>query len=177
MVKSDTMKNLPVSLNVSDEFYMGLAVYLAAKAAEIGEVPVGAVVVHRTRGVVGVGINRRETAKNAVCHAEIEAIDNACKTLHGWRLFECDLYVTLEPCPMCAGAIVNSRIRRVVFGAHDLKGGACGSVLSMFDLPLNHKPRLTCGVLADTCRNQLSAFFKALRQSRKRRRKWDGKKL
>lgn len=172
MSKVDSRTYLPLPSRFYDEFYMGFAVYLASKAADIGEVPVGAVVVHRTKGIVGVGINRREILKNALCHAEIESIDAACRTLGGWRLFECDLYVTLEPCPMCAGAIVNARIRRVVFGAYDPKGGACLSVMNMFDMPFNHKPYLEPYVLGDICSAQLSEFFKRLRKSRKRRRKF-----
>ncbi len=168
---SDIYSGALQPLKLCDEFYMGFAIYLASCAAELGEVPVGAVIVHR-KGIVGVGINKREILKNALCHAEIEAIDAACRTLGGWRLFECDLYVTLEPCPMCAGAIVNSRIRRVVFGAYDLKGGACCSVMSMFEFPFNHKPALQSGILQDVCSAQLSEFFKNLRKTRKRRRRF-----
>ena len=107
-----------------DNEFMEAAYKLAKQAADIGEVPVGAVVVHKNT-IVGTGINRRETEKNALCHAEIEAINNACKSLDGWRLWDCELYVTLEPCPMCTGAIINSRIKRVVFGAYDKKSGSC----------------------------------------------------
>ena len=172
MAKTDEKSGCLQTLKFTDEFYMGLAMYLASLAADIGEVPVGAVVVHRTKGVVGIGINRREILKNALYHAEIEAIDSSCKTLGGWRLFECDLYVTLEPCPMCAGAIINSRIRRVIFGAYDVKGGACSSVMSMFDMPFNHKPVLSPYILGDKCSAQLSEFFKALRKTKKRRRRY-----
>lgn len=154
-----------------DEDYMRLAMRLAAEAAAEGEVPVGCVI---TRGetVVGQGRNRRETGKNALYHAELSAIDEACRTLGGWRLWECTLYVTLEPCPMCAGAIVNARIPRVVFGASDPKNGCCGSVVNLFELPLNHRPELTAGVLADECAAQLSDFFAQLRLQRPRRRSW-----
>lgn len=168
---SDAVYSLAES-KLNDEFYMGFAMYLASIAAKMGEVPVGAVVVHPKFGVVGVGINRREINKNALCHAEIEAIDAACRRLGGWRLFACDIYVTLEPCPMCAGAIVNSRIRRVVFGARDIKGGACISVMEMFNFKFNHQPLLTDGVLKDECSNQLSSFFKELRKKKPRRRKY-----
>lgn len=146
---------------------MGFALYLAEQAALVGEVPVGAVVVCRGR-IVGIGRNRRELAKTALGHAELEAIAIACKTLGGWRLLGCDLYVTLEPCPMCAGAIVNARIRRVVFGAADPKAGACGSVFSLFEYPLNHRPLITPGVLGEECAGALQKFFRRLRASRKK---------
>ena len=122
------------------------ALRLAQQAAREGEVPVGAVVV-RDGVIVGRGRNRRETEKNALCHAEIEAIDEACRALHGWRLWQCELYVTLEPCPMCAGAILNARLPVVVFGAFDPKAGSCGSVVDLFSLPYNHRPRMIGGVL------------------------------
>ncbi|MBP5303849.1 MAG: nucleoside deaminase, partial [Clostridia bacterium] len=124
-----------------DEKYMDLALNLAREAAQEGEVPVGAVIV-KGDAVVGTGRNRREMNKNALAHAEIEAIDNACKMLGGWRLHGCDLYVTLEPCPMCTGAIINSRIDRVIFGASDEKAGSCGSVIDLTELPYNHKPEI-----------------------------------
>ncbi len=141
---------------------MRAALDAAAAAARAGEVPVGAVVVLDGK-IVGTGRNRRETAKNALCHAELEAIDNACKTLGGWRLWRCELYVTLEPCPMCAGAIINARIPRVIFGASDPKSGSCGSVVNLFDLPYNHKPEVTGGVLAGECAVLLTDFFRNLR--------------
>ena len=119
--------------------YMQQALELAREAAAEGEVPVGAVVVHGDT-VVGIGRNRRECGKNALAHAELEAINQACRTLGGWRLSGCDLYVTLEPCPMCAGAIINARIDRVFFGASDPKAGSCGSLVTLFDLPYNHRP-------------------------------------
>ena len=139
--------------------FMELALSLAREAAAIGEVPVGAVVV-RDGEVVATAYNRRETGKNALYHAELSAIDAACQALGGWRLHQCDLYVTLEPCPMCAGAIINARIPRVVFGASDPKGGAMGSVLNLLDYPFNHHPEVTSGVLAEECRQILSAYFK-----------------
>ena len=149
----------------TDESYMSLALELAREAAKLGEVPVGAVAV-RDGEVVGTGFNRRETGKNALAHAELEAIDAACRKLGGWRLHRCDLYVTLEPCPMCAGAIVNARIRRVVFGARDPKAGCFGSVSDFAALPFNHRPEVVGGVLAEACAAELSAFFQRLRSCR-----------
>lgn len=138
------------------------ALELAAEAAEAGEVPVGCVIARQGQ-IVGEGRNRREADKNALAHAEIEAIDAACKALGGWRLHECDLYVTLEPCPMCAGAILNARLRRVVYGARDPKAGACESRVSLFELGFNHKPELIGGVMEDRCARLLSEFFQKLR--------------
>ncbi|WP_306575944.1 tRNA adenosine(34) deaminase TadA [Anaerotruncus massiliensis (ex Togo et al. 2019)] len=149
----------------TDESYMSLALELAREAAKLGEVPVGAVAVWDGE-VVGTGFNRRETGKNALAHAELEAIDTACRKLGGWRLHRCDLYVTLEPCPMCAGAIVNARIRRVVFGARDPKAGCFGSVSDFAALPFNHRPEVVGGVLAEACAAELSAFFQRLRSCR-----------
>ena len=148
-------------MNVDDQF-MRLALELARQAAEEGEVPVGAVVVQGDR-VVGTGRNRREVGKNALAHAEIEAINEACATLGGWRLSGCTLYVTLEPCPMCAGAIINARIDRVVQGTSDPKAGSCGSLVNLFALPFNHQPTLTTGVLAEECAEVLQSFFRDLR--------------
>ena len=148
---------------VTEEAYMRLALELAAEAAAEGEVPVGAVIV-REGAVVGVGRNRRERARNALAHAEIEAIADACRRLGGWRLFGSTLYVTLEPCPMCAGAIINARIDRVVFGARDPKAGSCGSVTDLFSLPYNHKPAVQGGLLEEECGRVLSDFFRSLRQ-------------
>lgn len=145
------------------EAFMREALALAAQAAALGEVPVGAVVVHNGV-VVGRGFNRREGSKNALAHAELVAIDEACKTLGGWRLFGCELYVTLEPCPMCAGAIINSRIDRVIFGAYDKKAGSCGSVVNLFALPYNHFPQAVGGILQQDCADALSNFFKNLRK-------------
>lgn len=142
------------------------AIRLAQEAAAEGEVPVGAVVV-KDGVIVGRGRNRREKVKNALCHAEIEAIDEACRTLHGWRLWQCELYVTLEPCPMCAGAAINARLPVVVFGAYDPKAGSCGSVISMFDLPYNHKPAVVVGYLEEECSALLSRFFRDLRARRR----------
>lgn len=150
-----------------DCYYMKKALELAEIAAETGEVPVGAVVVKKSTGeIVGKGYNKRETDKLSTAHAEIIAIENASKYLGGWRLIDCELYVTLEPCPMCAGAIINSRIERVIFGAKDLKAGSCGSVVNLFELPYNHKPELTCSVMAQECSEVLSDFFRGLRKNK-----------
>jgi tRNA(adenine34) deaminase len=146
-----------------DELFMREALRLAQMSAELGEAPVGAVVV-RGDTIVGRGMNLREKGKNALYHAELVAIDEACGALGGWRLWECGLYVTLEPCPMCAGAILNARLREVVFGAHDPKNGACGSVVNLFALPFTHKPALRSGVLRDECAALLTDFFRALRE-------------
>lgn len=148
---------------MNDEFFMDQAIELAKEAAKEGEVPVGAVVVIDGR-IVGSGRNRRETDKNALAHAEIEAINEACKTLGGWRLWQCDMYVTLEPCPMCTGAIINSRIKRLVYGASDSKAGSCGSVVNLFSLPYNHKPEVVSGLKQEECAALLSDFFKKLRK-------------
>lgn len=146
--------------------FMLRAIELAKQAALEGEVPVGAVVV-KDNEIVGEGRNRRELGKNALYHAEVEAIDSACKTLGGWRLWQCDLYVTLEPCPMCAGAIINSRIQTVYFGAFDNKAGSFGSVVNFNELPYNHKPEIVSGVMADECSSLLKSFFKKLRDKKK----------
>lgn len=146
-----------------DAYYMALAMEQARLAAAEGEVPVGAVVA-RDSQVIATGRNRRETEKNALAHAELEAIFGACRALGGWRLSGCTLYVTLEPCPMCAGAIVNARLDRVVFGAYDVKAGCCGSVMQLFDLPFNHRPACTGGVEQAACAALLSDFFKSLRR-------------
>lgn len=144
---------------------MKRAAELAKISADEGEVPVGAVVV-KDGEIVGEGRNRRETGKNALYHAEIEAIDNACKSLGGWRLWQCDLYVTLEPCPMCAGAIINSRIKNVYFGAYDKKAGSFGSVADFNALSYNHKPQIYGGIMEEECASLLSDFFKNLRSKK-----------
>ena len=145
--------------------FMKYALSLAEKSAEEGEVPVGAIVVCDGE-IVGEGRNRREVVKNALHHAEIEAINNACQKLGGWRLWKCDLYVTLEPCPMCAGAIINSRIRNVYFGAKDKKNGAVVSAAQLFDMNFTHKPNYEGGILGDECSRILSEFFKELRKKK-----------
>ena len=145
-----------------NEQFMRRCIELANIAAAGGDVPVGAVVV-RNGEIIGEGINRREQQKNPILHAEIEAIESAAKTLGGWRLDNCDLYVTLEPCPMCAGAIINSRIKNVYFGAYDKKAGSLGTLTDLSEIKYNHKPVVWGGMLQDECANQLSAFFKKLR--------------
>ncbi len=144
---------------------MKRAIELARLSAAEGEVPVGAVVVKDNK-IAGEGRNRRELGKNALYHAELEAIDNACKTLGGWRLWQCDIYVTLEPCPMCAGAIINSRIKTVYYGAPDYKAGSFGSVVDFNNLPYNHKPQIVSGIMCDECSLLLSDFFKNLRKAK-----------
>lgn len=148
---------------MDNEYFMDQAIALAKEAAQEGEVPVGAVVVLGDK-IVGTGRNRREKNKNALAHAEIEAINEACRTLGGWRLWQCDMYVTLEPCPMCTGAIINSRIKRLIYGASDCKAGSCESVVNLFELPYNHKPEIVSGIKKDECAELLSEFFKALRK-------------
>jgi tRNA(adenine34) deaminase len=149
-----------------DELFMREALRLAEEAAQEGEVPVGAVIV-RDGSIVSAGRNRRETGKTALGHAELEAIGKACALLGGWRLWQCTLYVTLEPCPMCAGAVINARIPRVVYGARDPKAGSCGSVVNLFSLPYNHRPEVVSGVLEAECAALLTDFFRKLRENRK----------
>lgn len=151
---------------MTPEYFMGEALKEAEKAAAMGEVPIGAVVVRKDE-IVGRGHNTRETGKNALAHAELAAIQEACQSLQGWRLWECDLYVTLEPCPMCAGAIINARIQNVYFGAKDGKAGSCGSITNLFDLPYNHRPNLFGGVMEEECASLLQDFFKELRMKKK----------
>lgn len=150
---------------MSDRDFMLAAIREAKAAAEEKEVPVGAAITRKGE-IVATGRNRREYGKNALYHAEIEAINSACKILGGWRLWECEMYVTLEPCPMCAGAIINSRIRRVVFGAYDKKAGCCGSVANFFEMPFNHKPEVTGGFMQEECSALLSDFFRELRNNK-----------
>lgn len=144
---------------------MQRAIELAKQSALEGEVPVGAVVVKNNQ-IVGEGRNRRELGKNALYHAELEAIDNACKALGGWRLWQCDLYVTLEPCPMCAGAIINARIKNVYFGAFDKKAGSFGSVADFNTIAYNHKPEIISGIMQEECSFLLTDFFKNLRNKK-----------
>ena len=150
---------------MTDEELMRAALAEARIAAEAGEVPVGAVVA-RDGEIVARAHNLRETGKNAVYHAELLAIDAACRALGGWRLWQCELFVTLEPCPMCSGAIINSRIRRVVYGAPDPKAGCCGSLTDLFTLPFNHHPKLESGLLAAESQALLQDFFARLRAKR-----------
>ena len=145
--------------------FMQRAISLAQKAAQMGEVPVGAVIV-KNGEIIAEGYNMRENKQNALSHAEIEAINSACKKLNSWRLDDCELYVTLEPCPMCAGAIINSRIKRVVFGAYEPKSGSCSadSVVNLFNLPYNHTPEVYGGICEKECAEIITEFFKQKRQ-------------
>lgn len=148
--------------------FMEEALRLAQESFKEGEVPVGAVIV-KDGEIVGRGRNRRENGKNALFHAEISAIDEACRNLGGWRLWQCEMYVTLEPCPMCAGAIINSRIKKVTFGAYDKKAGSFGSVVDFNTLPYNHKPQIEGGIDETECSELLSLFFEQLREKRKKK--------
>lgn len=154
-----------------EERYMRRALELAQEAAEHGEVPVGCVIVLHGE-IVGEGRNRREERQRTSSHAEMEAIEAANACLGSWRLSEAELYVTLEPCPMCAGAIINSRIRRVVYGAADTKAGCCGSVTDLFAMPFNHHPVVEQGLRAEEAQELLQAFFKDLRARLAARPKW-----
>ena len=152
--------------NELDEFYMREAIRLAKLAEEIDEVPVGALIVCRGK-IIARAYNTRESDRSATSHAELRAIESACRVLGGWRLPDSTLYVTLEPCVMCAGAILHARLDRVVFGAFDPKAGALGSVLDLNAYPLNHKTAVTSGVLADECSTLLSDYFRRKREKRK----------
>ena len=145
------------------DLIMNEAFALAREAAEEGEVPVGAVVTLDGE-IVGRGRNRREKSKNALAHAEIEAINDACQNLGGWRLWQCEMFVTLEPCPMCAGAIINSRIDKVVFGAYDDKAGCFGTLADFNSLPFNHKPEIIGGYMESQCSEMLTEFFGGIRK-------------
>ncbi len=145
-----------------DLFYMKQALSRAKAAAKVGEVPIGAVLV-KDGNVIASGRNMRESKKNALLHAELVAIDRGCKKLGAWRLEDCTLYVTMEPCPMCAGAIINARIKRVVFGCYDKKAGVYGSVLNLQEYPFNHYYEVAGGVMEEDCAKLLSDFFAQLR--------------
>ena len=145
-----------------DKKFMYEALRLAGEAAEMGEIPVGAVIVKDGK-IIAEGKNMRETKQNALSHAEIEAINNACKALGSWRLEDCEMYVTLEPCPMCAGAIINSRIKTLIFGAYDQKSGSIDSVVNLCDYPYNHKVEVYGGICEDECLAVLKIFFNNLR--------------
>ncbi len=151
---------------IMKEKYMLLAIEQAKYAGYGGEVPIGAVIVFEGE-VVGFGMNKRETDKNALAHAELEAIAMACKALGRWRLFGCELYVTLEPCAMCAGAIINARIDKVFYGAKDIRFGGCGSAVNLFEVELNHKLYVEGGVLEGECLELIQNFFKTLRYLKK----------
>lgn len=138
------------------------ALKMAREAFDDGEVPVGAVIVQNGK-IIASGRNRREKAKNALLHAEIDAINNACNALGGWRLWNCEIYVTLEPCPMCAGAIINAHIPKVYFGAYDFKNGSCGTITNLFEMPYNFKPEYQGGIMEQECAGILKEFFKKLR--------------
>lgn len=146
-----------------DRKFMDLALIRARRAGEDGEVPVGAVVV-RDGKVIGTGRNRREKCHNALAHAEIEAINAACAEVGDWRLDDCELYVTLEPCPMCSGAIINSRIKTVIFGAYDTKAGSLGSIANFANIPYAYTPEVYGGISENECRDLLTEFFKDLRK-------------
>lgn len=148
---------------MTHEDYMNQALTLAREAAAHGEVPVGCVIV-RDGKIIGRGRNRREEKQAVSSHAEMEAMAQANEALGSWRLEDCDLYVTLEPCPMCAGAILNARVRRVFYGARDRAMGACGGVLNLFMEDFPHHPQLVGGILVEDCQTVLSAFFKELRK-------------
>ncbi len=142
--------------------FMSAALSLAKEAYADDEVPVGAVITQNGK-IISTGRNRREKSKNALLHAEIDAINNACKKLGGWRLWNCEIYVTLEPCPMCAGAIINAHIPKVFFGAYDFKNGACGTITNLFEMPFNFKPECLGGIMEEECSELLKSFFKRLR--------------
>lgn len=143
--------------------FMQEALKLACEAANAGEVPVGAVIV-KDGEIVAKGRNMREEKQNALSHAEIEAINEACKKLGSWRLDDCEMYVTLEPCPMCTGAIINARIKTLVFGAYDAKMGSVDSVINLCDYPYNHKVEIYGGICEDECKAVLKDFFEDLRK-------------
>ena len=149
---------------MSHEEYMAAALLLAREAGEAGEVPVGCVIVHEGQ-IIGRGRNRREADNNALAHAELLAIEEACQTLGGWRLSDCKLYVTLEPCPMCAGGIISARVPEVFYGAKDSGIGACGSVLNLFEEGFRHRPKLRGGILQEECSAVLGEFFQKLRKN------------
>ncbi|MBQ4054256.1 MAG: nucleoside deaminase [Clostridia bacterium] len=150
---------------INDEIYMQLALEKARVAFDLGEIPVGAVVV-KNNEILSFGFNERETGKSATAHAELLAIERACSKIGSWRLHGCTLYVTLEPCPMCSGAIINSRIERVVCALKDPKAGALGSVLDMNSYPLNHKCKVEFGLMENESRRLLEGFFEQLRLKR-----------
>ncbi|MBZ5753167.1 MULTISPECIES: tRNA adenosine(34) deaminase TadA [Metabacillus] len=155
----------------NDQYFMKIAIEEARKAQKIGEVPIGAVIVIDGK-VVSTAFNLRERDQRSIAHAEILAIDKACNALGTWRLEEATLYVTLEPCSMCAGAIVLSRIKRVVYGAADPKGGCAGTLMNLLqEQRFNHQVEITKGVEEDVCSSLLSAFFKELRERKKKHRK------
>ena len=152
-----------MEVKMEREEYMSLALALAKEAAQAGEVPVGCVIADGEGRVIGRGRNRREESGDATAHAEVEAIRQACAALGNWRLENCSIYVTLEPCPMCTGAIINSRIPTVVFGAREALSGSCGSVIDLFSENYGHRPAVFGGVLAEDCAALLRGFFRGKR--------------
>lgn len=155
---------------MTTEYYMRYALHLAEHAASLGEVPVGAVIVRQATGeIIGEGYNHREMRKHALAHAELLAIDSACQNLGGWRLPDCALYVTLEPCIMCAGAILQARIDEVYFGAYDLKNGAVSSLIHAFALPNQYRTIAQGGILQEECSAVLSGFFRNLRMNKQKK--------
>ncbi len=162
------MENTQVVFEKDDYRYMKQAITQAKKAYKLNEVPIGCVIVYEGK-VIGRGYNRRNTDKTSLGHAEITAIKKASRYMNDWRLEDCDLYVTLEPCQMCAGAIVQSRMRRVIIGSMNPKAGCAGSVLNLLQMQqFNHQVEITRGVLEETCSSMLSAFFRELRQRKKK---------
>ena len=162
----DITAEVPAGVEKTDEEYMSEALREAENAAELGEVPVGCVIVRDGKVIARAG-NRRENGKCALDHAEIIAIEKACRSLGGWRLPGCTLYVTLEPCPMCAGAIINSRIENLYFGAYDKKSGCAGSVINLFESGMfNHNVNVTGGITEDKCASILTEFFRELRKKK-----------
>lgn len=153
---SENVKSVPLT----DEEYMEKALSLAREAASRGEIPVGAIVVDKDGAIIGEGFNRREELQSPTAHAEVIAIENAAKTLKNRRLSGCTLYVTLEPCPVCAGAVMNAGLKRLVYGAFDDKNGACASVAALFDEKFTHIPMVRSRVLKERCGEILSEFFK-----------------
>jgi len=147
------------------DHYMSIALELAKEAGAGGDVPVGCIIVDSDGVIIGRGHNRREYKNSAVAHAEIEAIEDACKTINDWRLSGCSLYVTLEPCPMCAGAVIMSRIDKLFYGTRDELTGSCGSIINLFMEPYGQSTQVTGGILADKCSEQLTDFFKKLRET------------
>ncbi len=145
------------------EFYMKKALALAGKAFSLGEVPVGCVIVDKAGEIIGQGMNRRETDACATAHAEIEAINEACRALGSWRLSGCSMYVTLEPCPMCAGAIINARIDKLFYGSREENSGSCGSVINLFMERYGHEPQIVGGICDEECSALLRRFFERLR--------------
>ena len=146
------------------EYYMDMALQYAREAYEAGEVPVGCVIVNKNGEVIGKGRNRREETHDASSHAEMEAIRQACASVADWRLNDCTMFVTLEPCPMCVGGIINSRIPTVVYGAKDENTGSCGSVINLFEERYGHKPAVYGGVRRDECAEILRSFFEEKRR-------------